>query len=136
MNLMFWSKGSDDDHRDPQVGAWLSEVDPGRDDASYWMRFHRDVIVAGQYELVRRRVESEATVVGLVSAWSRALVPAALAAAAAAGIMLAQPNLEAADSPIFVEEVLSLGLGNPIPALSVEVDGDDADGIVLASEIY
>lgn len=137
MNLMFWSKDSSDDQRDAEVGGWLAGVDPGRDDATYWMRFHRTVLDRAQRELARRSLESEASVVDLVSAWSRALVPAALAAAAAAGIMLAQPPAPVSpETPIFVEDVLSMGLGSPFPAVSLESDDEDIEGVLAASEIY
>ncbi|UCC24726.1 MAG: hypothetical protein JSU98_13465 [Gemmatimonadales bacterium] len=133
MNLIFWSSESDDDRRDTQVGSWLGELDPGRDDATYWMRFHRDVVDGSRFELARRRQAAELTVVGVVSSWSRTLVPVALAAAAAAGIMLAQPRLDQVEPPILVEDVLTMGLGDPMPALFVD---DEEGGLLLASEIY
>lgn len=137
MNFMFWSKDSNDAARDPEVGAWLGAVDPGRDDATYWMRFHRTVLGRARPELQRRRLEEEASVIELVSAWSRALVPAALAAAAAAGIFLAQPpEATSLEVPMFVEDVLSLGLGSPIPAVVLDTYDDDVEGILAASEIY
>lgn len=116
------------------MGALLTRLDPGRDDATYWMRFHRTVVAGAAFELVRRRREAELTVVGVVSSWSRALLPLAMAAAAAAGIMLARPDARAAESHLLVEEVLSMGLGDPIPASpdEEEVPG----GLLLASEIY
>lgn len=133
MNLIFWSSESEDDRRDTQVGSWLGELDPGRDDATYWMRFHRDVVGGSRFELARRRQAADLTVVGVVSSWSRTLVPVALAAAAAAGIMLAQPKLEQVEPPILVEDVLTMGLGDPMPALFVD---EDDGGLLLASEVY
>lgn len=134
MNLIFWSSEKDDERRDPQVGSWLSELDPGRDDATYWMRFHRDALAASQFELARRQRASELTVAGVVSSWSRALVPVALAAAAAAGIMLAQPDMDVTDPPMLVEDVLSMGLVEPMPAVFGEDEEDDL--LLLASEVY
>lgn len=135
MNLIFWSSGNDDEREDREVGSWLASVDPGRSDATFWMRFHRSVMDGARFELARRRREAELTVVGVVSSWSRALLPATLAAAAAAGIFLARPALPEADHPLSVEEVLSMGLADPIPD---SPDGDDEvpGGILVASEIY
>jgi len=134
MSQMSWSMGPDDERDDPQMGALLSRLDPGRDDATYWMRFHRTVVGDAAFELARRRREAELTVVGVVSSWSRALLPLAMAAAAAAGIMLARPDAGPAESHLLVEEVLRMGLGDPIPASpdEEEIPG----GLLLASEIY
>lgn len=133
MNIPFWSQDPDGETRDGRVASWLSELDPGRDDPMYWMRFHRGVLADGRFELARRRRAADLTVAGVVSSWSRALVPVALAAAAAAGIMLAQPTLDMTDAPLLVEEVLTMGLDDPIPASS---DWEDDDPLLLASEIY
>ncbi|HSG49458.1 MAG TPA: hypothetical protein VLA43_16685 [Longimicrobiales bacterium] len=131
---MFRSTGPDDEREDPQMGALLGRLDPGRDDTTFWMRFHRSVVANAAFELARRRREAELTVVGVVSSWSRALLPLAMAAAAAAGIMLARPGDRGVETHLLVEEVLSMGLGDPIPAShdEEEVPG----GILLASEIY
>ena len=134
MNLIFWSAGTDDEGKDPRVNALLGELDPGRDDTTYWMRFHRTALDSARFELARRRRESELTVVGVVSSWSRALLPLALAAAAAAGIMLARTNAPTVEGHLLVEDVLSMGLGDPIPVSHDEEE--TPGGILLASEIY
>lgn len=134
MSMKFRSTGPENDRADSELAALLSRLDPGRGDATYWMRFHRSVVVSAVFELARRRREAELTVVGVVSSWSRALLPLALAAAAAAGIMLAQPDVQLAETHLLVEEVLSMGLDDPIPA-----SGDEEEipgGLLLASEIY
>lgn len=136
MNFMKWSQRPEDEPRDSRMNGWLSEVDPGHDDATYWMRFHRSVTEGARLELARRRREADVTVTGIVSAWSRTLVPAALAAAAAAGIMLAQPPAELSESPMMVEDVLSLGLTDPIPAELDEDGFPGPDGLLLAAEVY
>jgi len=134
MNRMFWSARPDDEGNDPRLHALLGEVDPGRADATYWLRFHRSTVDGARFELARRRREAELTVVEVVSSWSRALLPVALAAAAAAGIMLARAEVPVAEHHLLVEEVLSMGLGDPIPAAHDEEELPG--GILLASEIY
>ncbi len=134
MNLMFWSSDKEDEGRDTQVSAWLSALDPGHDDAAYWVKFHGDAMGRSRFELARRRRDADLSVFGLVSSWSRALVPAALAAAAAAGILLAQANAPVGtEYDLLVEDVLTMG-SDPIP--TVTVGDDDAVGAFLASEIY
>lgn len=134
MNLIFWSTDSSGEPEDRQAAAWLASVDPGRDDPTYWMRFHRSAVERARFELARRRREAELTVVGVVSSWSRALIPAALTAAAAAGLFLVRPAGTELEALVPVEEVLSMGLTHPIPASE---DEDEAPGgLLLASEIY
>lgn len=134
MNLMFWSGESEEEGRDAQVSAWLSSLDPGHTDASYWVRFHRDAIRRSRPDLARRRRDADLSVLGLMSSWGRAVVPAALAAAAAAGIFLIQPPAQAAPGPLLVEEVLSLGLSEPIPGMTTSEEEEMA--LILAAEIY
>lgn len=141
MSDMNWFPGTDDDGPDEQVGAWLGEVDPGRTSATYWMRFHRETVEAAGFELARRRREAARTVTGVVSSWSRAVVSAALAAAAAAGIFLAQPGTfltrtaEVGDAPALVEEVLSLGLTDAEP-VELSPEGDEDEVLRFASERF
>lgn len=141
MTDMNWFPQHDGDGPDEQVGAWLGEIDPGRDSATYWMRFHRGTVEAAAFELARRRRAAQRTVTGVVSSWSRAVVSAALVAAAAAGLFLAQPGaftggpVEVGEAPALVEDVLSLGLTQVEP----EVFGpeDDEDGALrFASEVF
>jgi hypothetical protein len=113
---------SGDEAPDEQVSAWLSELDPGRDSATYWMRFHRDTVAAASFELARRRRDAQTTVTDVVSSWSRAVVSAALVAAAAAGIFLVQPGTDVVQGPVGVEEVLLFGLAEPA---AVELDARD-----------
>lgn len=134
MNLIFRPSRHDDEGHDPRVGAALSQVDPGRRDAAYWMRFHRSVLHSARFELARRRRDAELTVVGVVSSWSRALLPVAMAAAVAAGLMLARSEVPVAETHILMDEVLSMGLTDPFPASH---DDDEAPGgLLLASEIF
>lgn len=134
MNLIFWSTNSSEEPEDRQAAGWLASADPGRGDPTYWMRFHRSALEGARFELARRRREAELTVVGVVSSWSRALIPAALTAAAAAGLLLVLPASGEVEALVPVEEVLSMGLAHPIPASE---DEDDAPGgLLLASEIY
>jgi len=111
-----------DEAADEQVSAWLGELDPGRDSATYWMRFHRDTVAAASFELARRRRDTQRTVSDVVSSWSGAVVSAALVAAAAAGIFLAQPGSDGGPGAVGVEEVLLFGLAEPA---AVESEGRD-----------
>lgn len=126
---------ADDEGPDEQVGAWLSELDPGRDSATYWLRFHRDAVAAAGLHLARRRREAERTVTDVMSAWSRAVVSAALVAAAAAGILLAQPSGEVGEAVVLVEDVLLLGLSEPAAVEFEAPEGGVEDGLRFTSEV-
>lgn len=132
MNMIFWP--GDDDTRDPRIAGALAELDPGRDDPTYWLGFHRAVLSAGHQELRRRRWEGERSVTGVVSVWSRALVPLALAAAAVAGFLLARPVLEH-ETHLSVDEMLSMGMGHPIPAETGELEVEDPEWLLMTSEM-
>lgn len=65
----------------------LDTLDPGQGDSAYWDRFHARVMAAAGSELARRRA-LPLSVSGILLSWSRLLVPGAVAAAVAAGILL------------------------------------------------
>lgn len=126
---------SADEAPDEQVSAWLGELDPGRDSATYWMRFHRDTVAAASFELARRRRDAQRTVTDVVSSWSRAIVSAALVAAAAAGIFLAQPGADVTPGAVGVEEVLLFGYAEPA-AVEFEVPDEGLESVVrFTSEV-
>ena len=97
----------------------LESLDPGGSDPGYWVRFHSSVLDRAQMELARRRVNGDLTIVDVVCAWRRALVPMALLAASAAGFLLVgRKEPAAALAPIAIEEALVEGLeGETIPAV-------------------
>ena len=132
MNMILWPPDGDES-RDTRIAGALSELDPGRDDPTYWLGFHGQVMGASRNELRRRRWADVRSVTGVVSIWSRAVVPLALAAAAVAGFLLARPVLEQ-DAPLFIEDVLSMGLSHPIPTEIDEPDVENPDWLVLTSE--
>lgn len=135
MNFNFWSSDADDETRDARVASWLSELDPGRDDPAYWMGFHRQAVDASRLELLRRRRESERSVAGVVSGWSRTVIPAALMAAAVAGFLLAQPDVTDSSPEVTLDDLITMGAPGPIPADMSDVEDEDA-WLVLASEEY
>lgn len=126
---------SPEEGSDEQVSAWLSELDPGRDSATYWMRFHRDTVAAASFELARRRREAQRTVTDVVSSWSRVVVSAAVVAAAAAGVFLAQSGADVSEGPVGVEEVLLFGIPGPA-SMEIHLPGDDPGSTVrFTSEV-
>lgn len=70
-------------------------LDPGREDPGYWPRFRRRTTALAQPELERRRFRSSDTVSAVVTSWARTIVPAAVAVAAVAALLiLADPVAE------------------------------------------
>lgn len=132
MNMISWP-ADEDDTRDPRIACALSELDPGRDDPTYWIGFHGGVVSASREELRRRRWESERSVTGVMSVWSRAVVPAALMAAAVAGFFLARPVLEQ-DDHLLVDEMLSMGMGHPIPAEVDDAEVENPEWLIMTAE--
>lgn len=66
----------------------LSVLDPGRADPGYWGRRRTAVLAAAASELAARREWARSSVTAVLSAWSRRLIPAALATAAAAAALV------------------------------------------------
>lgn len=114
---------SDFDERVP-----LEALDPGSRDPGFWIRFHSRVMERARTELSRRRMAAELSVVDVVFAWRRALVPMALLAAAMAGILLVTHEPEPPVQLVALEDVLTEGL-NLLPTeavLSGEATGAQA----------
>jgi hypothetical protein len=97
----------------------LESLDPGAFDPGFWVRFHSHVLDRAQMELARRRVNGDLTISDVVCAWRRALVPMALLAAAASGVLLLSQEEPAAPLAIIaLEEALVEGLeGETIPTI-------------------
>lgn len=135
MNAMFrklWSfsgNGAEEPTRDVWLGKALGVLDPVDGDPRYWSDFRQALLRAAAPELARRRRLSEVTVSDVVFSWSRALVPAAVMAGAAAVFLVTRPEMTEGPAPLRLEELLMEGL---------EVVGDPNDEVELrfASEIF
>ena len=100
----------------------LESLDPGSRDPGFWVRFHSQVMDQARLELQRRRMAGELSVVDVVFAWRRALVPMALLAAALAGILLAGTPPEPPVEVVALEEALTEGLN--LSPIATVVSGD------------
>ena len=92
MNDDYQTPGRDSIETDAALGDVLGRLDPGRDDAGYWPRFHAAVMRAARDELARRRMLADVTVSELVASWGRTLVPAAVLAASVAVFLVTRPS--------------------------------------------
>jgi hypothetical protein len=112
-------------------------LDPGSADPGFWERFHRRVMASTGPELARRRLTPDLTVFEVLQSWGRAVVPVALMAAAAAGILLVQEDasLEPA-SMMTVEELLDASLGEPIPASLQPEDEHEISATLVSLERF
>jgi hypothetical protein len=129
----FWtfSRNGGDSAPDPWLREALGALDPAERSPGYWGDFKRSVVLAARPELARRQRLAELTVSEVVFSWSRALVPAAMMAAATAGFLLVRSN----ETGPFVrlEEALLEGIEvteGGAPAVDLEVE------ITLASESF
>lgn len=104
---LFGAHRNGDDTPEPWLGETLGALDPARTRPGYWAGFHHEVMRSARSELARRRRGVDLTVSDVVSGWSRALVPAALAAALAA-FLLMRPGAEG-PRPLRLEEALLQG---------------------------
>jgi hypothetical protein len=126
--------GRDDD---PLLREWFASVDPEGRDPRYWDRFHDRVMAAARAELARRRRAAPATISEMVSSWSGAVVPAALAAAAVAAFLLLRPTLPGPVAHVGVEELLAEGVeSEPVPMQPFEGGTGTEAVAVFAGEIF
>ncbi len=91
----------------------LSLLDPGRTDPGYWQRLRAAILSAVAFELAARRERARLSVAGVLSGWSKKLIPAALAASVAALAMWSQGRgggeAVPPPQPLALEDVLGLG---------------------------
>lgn len=110
----------------------FEELDPARRDPGYWHRLRQGILEAAAPELSRRRAVQDLTVSGVLLSWSRAVVPAALLAAALAGLLLISQRPTAGPSLAAVDEVLVGEIQDePFPLVFQEDSG--AGGVIFAS---
>lgn len=109
----------------------LDPLDPGSDDAGFWDRFHAKVMEQAADELRRRSLAGDLGFADLVFQWRKALVPAALLAAALAGIFVAD-SAEPVQVPVpmALEEALLEDMeGDALPAFLQQ--GNDIDELAF-----
>jgi hypothetical protein len=86
----------------------LESLDPGHREPGFWLSFQSRVMADARDELARRRMLGGASVVDVVFAWRKTLVPLALMAAALAGILMGGAgSSEEPVQMVAVEELLT-----------------------------
>ena len=120
--------------RDMELAEALSVIDPARIDPNYWLRFRSWVMGATSRELARRRLRAELTVGDVMTSWARTGVPAAMAAAVIAALLLARGNVLDTPLPVGVEELLLTDIeGETIPQM---FEAEEAEAVAFASEVF
>lgn len=115
-----------------EPGVALNALDPAVRDPRYWERFQASVMLAAAPELRRRRARGEAvTVTDVVLSWGRMLVPAALVAATAAGMLITPRTPE--PEVLGLEETLQAMVDEPVPDFLL-FDEPDASLVRVALE--
>ncbi len=115
-------------------GDPLRHLDPGSRDPSFWPRFHSRVMGNAREELARRRMTADVTILDVVFAWRRALVPVALLAAAWAGILLFSHDPESPAAPVALEQALIQDLTDATIPVVLEQGGEGAlQGVLLTA---
>ena len=107
----------------------LGSMDPATEDPMYWFQFHGWIMTGVAGELARRRLMAELTVADVLAAWSRALVPAALLAAAIAGITLLRAAPAPSERHLGVEELLVAEI--PIETMATLLAKDGGEDVVM-----
>lgn len=66
----------------------LRTLDPGHEQPGYWNETRARIMERVAFELARRRAAARESVAAVLSGWSRSLIPAAVAAAAIAAVLV------------------------------------------------
>ncbi len=66
----------------------LRALDPGHEQPGYWTEARARIMDRVAFELARRRAAARESVASVLSGWSRSLIPAAVAAAAIAAVLV------------------------------------------------
>lgn len=107
-------------------------LDPEVGDPGYWHRFQVRVLERAAAELARRRLARQPTVTDLVASWWRMLVPAAMATAALAAMVLFASNGPLHQpAPVGIDEALLAELGDELFAAVIMSDGTPDAAMVL-----
>lgn len=130
----FWTSsrnGGDAPDHDPWLQQTLGALDPAERTPGYWANFQRTALLAARPELLKRRKLAELTMSDVMFSWSRALVPAAMMAAATAAFLLVRSDTSS-PLPVRLEEALSEGIevAGSAPSVDLEVE------ISFASESF
>lgn len=128
MNIRMNESPERDEPSADDVREMLASLDPATLDPNYWMRFRSSVLEEATFELARRRRQARETIGGVLNSWSRTLVPTALVAAAAAGLLLVQSADPIVASAPGVEELLVSDI--PLETVPVLLSPDAAQGVV------
>jgi hypothetical protein len=120
---------------DIEPGIPLGALDPVAEDPRYWDRFQAKVL-AGVFPELARRAARPLTIPDVVMSWSRMIVPGAALAAAVAGVLLLADPGDSDLLPLMgIEEMLRTeGAVAEVPALLLGTDELDRESLLLAIE--
>jgi hypothetical protein len=127
----------DVDGQDLELASHLRFADPASGDANYWLRFQSWVLENAAPELARRRLMADLTVGDLLAAWARTLVPAAMLAAALAGLIVARSAVASRPAPLAVgvEELLVSGIEDETIPVTLRND-ESATAVAFAGDRF
>jgi hypothetical protein len=116
----------------------LTPIDPGDRDPYYWERFQHAVMRQAVPALARRSRRGRATVGGVLTAWSRLIVPVAVAAAAVAGVFFL-PQVDDETAPAVQAPVAAQPAymdADPMPAFLVSEGEPDLRAILFTLDEF
>jgi hypothetical protein len=119
---------------DVRLSKALQSLDPATEDPNYWFRFRSWVMTGAARELARRRLIAQVTVGDVMTSWARMVVPAAVLAAALAGVLLIRAEAATNLQPMELEETAANETsGESVPLLLAP---DATEGVVAFAEIF
>lgn len=88
----------------------LGVLDPGYRRPGYWRERRAEIMERVAFELARRRAAARESVAAVLTGWSRSLIPAAVAAAAIAAVLVtAEARRDAEPAPqLVLQDILGV----------------------------
>ena len=96
--------------QDDNRASGLEVLDPGYDRPGYWRERRAAIMERVSFELARRRPAARESVAAVLTGWSRSLIPAGVAAAAIAAVLVtAEARRDAQPEPqLVLQDILGV----------------------------
>jgi len=112
----------------------LRALDPGRENPGYWNEYRARIMDRVAFELARRRAAARESVASVLSGWSRSLIPAAVAAAAIAAVLLSAEARGSGvpEAQLVMQDILGESAGDGAFEILLSADRTGSAGAFMA----
>ncbi len=112
----------------------LRALDPGHERPGYWTETRARIMDRVAFELARRRAAARESVASVLSGWSRSLIPAAVAAAAIAAVLVSTEARESGvpEAQLVMQDMLGESANDAAFEILLSADRTGSAGAFMA----